>query len=167
MTDPLVITILIFIFAAISHILIHRLLVQMGVATFKTMLVFGVLFGLLIFLLYFIFPVEKVADIRYSSIIFYILLSMAYIVVTATPSLGDESPSSRIILFIKKSGSLTKKEIIGDFSDKLLVEKRISDLLKSEYIRKQDQRFIITQNGKKLMILINLYWKILRWELVG
>ena len=166
-----------FLLTVTAHILIHRFLAKYKIITFKTTVVFIIGFSintLLIFL-----KVTKCSDeiiclnnwwtfsIPVTSSILYILLVFDYLAFFASPYLGDESPSSKIFLLVRKKKTATFAQIINTFSNQELISKRIDDLVRSKLVEKSGNQIVISDRGKTFLKIMNLYRKLLVWEMIG
>lgn len=79
----------------------------------------------------------------------YIALTAAYVAVSASPSLGDESPSSKIVLELIKKGALSQKQIVTLFNREDLISKRLRDLISSGWVQEDMGVLIVTPVGKR------------------
>lgn len=150
----ILISVSIYIVSVIVHVLIHRILRLMGIRTFKTTTVF--IIG---------FLVNSAVAINGSFL--FALLSILHIIFYTSPFLGDESPVTKIVELLRVNKRMSFQRIAGAFSDTTLVVKRLKDLERSGLIEIKNNRYFVTNRGKKLFNLIDVYRKFLHWDRGG
>lgn len=171
----ILISIILFILTVIIHIFTHRILVKVGVVTFKTVGVF--LIGFLINFITIIFYYNKnksnmrgelwLMPIPFTAVVLYGLLLLVYFALFTGPCWGEESPSSKIFLMVKKKKGMNIAEIKNNFRNEDLVMRRIDDLIGVNWLEKQKGKYKVTSRGKLILKFIIFYRKILGWELIG
>lgn len=71
-----------------------------------------------------------------SAIAMYLLLAVDWIVMSISPILGDESPSSTIVQRLSVAQPRRYQDIVSFFSDERLIIKRLQDMIASGWIRR-------------------------------
>lgn len=160
----IVLTIITFLLTVFCHIILHRWLQKYGYKTFKTIVIFFIGFFINAWILLSPF---YVFTFSFSAIVLYGLLSLVYILLFTSPYLEDLSPSFSIILLLNRYHMLRSNEIMNNFSDKIVIVKRLEALVHSGKIRKNNSRYIITTSGRRIIGFIDLYRRILGWEFGG
>jgi hypothetical protein len=118
----------------------------------------------------FYFIHQKILDttaLPITAIILYGFISLAFIVVSATPLLGDESPSSKILLMVNKKNGIAFSEIKKFFSTNDLILKRLDDLRKQSWIEKKNHMYYILPVGTMIAKIVSIYRKLLDCNLIG
>lgn len=168
----IVVSLISFIFTVLVHILFHRWLIEKGRATVKIFSVF--LFGFILnaFLILFLFHNGNWRSIPLpmTSVALYGLFSLTYIIFFASPFLGDESPSSKILLLVKKSGKMSFEGIKDNFSDEKLILKRLKDMARANLIEEKGEskkRYRILPKGQKIAMFVIFYRRLMSYNLVG
>ena len=87
----------------------------------------------------------------------YVLLSVVAIIVSMTPLLGDDSPSSRILLYVVGKQKVSAREINTLFSYDGLVGKRIDDMVSQKWVMRQGKDLFVLPAGIRIAVLINWY----------
>lgn len=98
--------------------------------------------------------------------IIYILLSLAYLLFFLSPFMGDESPSSKIFLLLRR-GDLSDRQIVSNFSNQKLIEQRLEDMIDVGWLRKSGNIYVCTSYGRVISGMIRFYRKILSWDFYG
>lgn len=164
----LIVSLAVFFIAVFLHVITHRLFADRGIKSYKTVLVlvFGIIINLFLMLLIAITPSCSL-KLPLTGILLNGLLTCLYTAFFTSVYLGDESPASRIVKLVSAKNKMTEKEILNEFSDKILVFKRLDDLVNSGHTEQKGRRYIITKRGFRLNRVINWYRSILRWDWGG
>jgi len=103
-----------------------------------------------------------------NSSIFYSSLILIYLIYFFSFKSGEESPSAKLFLAVNaaKGKKLTKKEIIGLYSDKEITD-RLDMLAAVGIIKKENKLYKILPKGHIIAKLVLFYRKILGWEAGG
>ncbi|OGG08689.1 hypothetical protein A2154_01720 [Candidatus Gottesmanbacteria bacterium RBG_16_43_7] len=160
-------TIVIFILTVFLHLYIHKLAVHNTAGSIKAMGIFVAGFATQATVIYFISKSDDVSEMPIAALFLFLLLTLDYIAEIASPLLGDESPSSKIILMVMKSGGLTKAAIMRAFSYTTLINKRLDDMVRSGWIRKSGKIYFALPKGKIINRVIDVYRKLINWKTVG
>ncbi|MDX1372901.1 MAG: hypothetical protein R3321_10545 [Nitrososphaeraceae archaeon] len=160
----LFLTFIIFIFTVVLHIILHRILVLFGKVTFKTVLIFPIIFLVNLYIQLFVI---KNNSYPWTSIILFSFFTLDYLTQIASPYLGDEGPSSRILLFVLNKKLVAKAEILKIFSDKEMIIKRLDDMVKAGWIEKRNNSYKMLKKGRLLSEGMILYRKVFGWRVVG
>jgi hypothetical protein len=166
MSQIFIYTIGYFLLIVIIHIIIHRLLMLLGRASIKSVVVLGVGYILSLIIWLNNYVLIKFSDFLLMSIV-YILLTSSYVLLIASPCLGDEGPSSRILMKVMRSPGSSQKEIENEFDDRLLINKRILEMKQSGLIKERTNIYYLTSKGKMFIGIIAIIRNILGWNLVG
>lgn len=168
----IVASVILFILTVLVHIFFHRWLMGRGGVTIKIFSVF--LFGFILnaFSILFLFHTRKwgVIPLPVTSVFLYGLLSLSYIIFFASPFLGDESPSSKILLLVKKNGRMSLEKIKDNFSDEKLILKRLKDMMKAGLIEEKggsQKKYRILPKGQKIVMFITFYRRLMACNLIG
>jgi hypothetical protein len=165
--NPIIITLILFILSVIIHILFHKLLLMFGIKTFKGVIVFiPLLIILIIICTLFPDPIVDKIDFRLTAYFLYILMVLSYILMISSPILGDESSSSKIINLLKVK-SFSEYELNHFFSNKILIKKRIDDLIKSNLIILNKNIYYCTNKGKFIAWFFKVYRSLMGWNECG
>lgn len=93
-----------------------------------------------------------------SSLVLYSLLSLFASYLYVGVLLGGETPSSMILLALKKRSVVSESELCALFSREKLLEKRIDDLISSGLVTKdREGRLFVTKKGEGMMVFVYLY----------
>lgn len=161
------VTIIVFAVAVIIHILLFRYLLSRGHRSFIPALVFVGIFMSMIIIIGKPTQIGMFVEYKITALTVFVLLTMSYMVMTASLILGDESPSSKIILEVEKKPGISESKLITLFSDKKLVDKRLEDMLSSGMITQRGRSFMILPKGQILVFYVTLYHKLLGWKELG
>lgn len=148
-------SIVIFFLCVFLHVLTHRILVVTHKRSVWSYAIFSI--GFIICVLF-----VRFAPLYLSVITLYCLLVLFYAILTATPYLGDESPSSKILLIVRRLKEVSRRQILAYFSQHLLVDKRLDDLEKSGWITVKNNRCYLSRSGKRIARWIGFYRSILQ-----
>lgn len=96
-----------------------------------------------------------------TGIFLYIFCSLAYLAITGSPTLGDESPTTKILLGLRRKGPLTQKQIFSLFTYREVIGKRMNDLLESQWIQKKGNALVATRRGRLIASFFTSYRRIL------
>ena len=159
-----------FIATVIIQILFHKVLISFGKRTFATIHVISVGCFVHAFIQYqlyqtysrlsgegslWLYPVPITAGFL------YVLLFFFYITYSASPYLGQEGPTSKILNLFRKHSSLSEKQVIATFTDQETVHARIDDLVNSGWIRKEGSYIRLQGFGRILARFILFYRSVL------
>ena len=152
----LILGIISFIAVLTLHIIIWRIKKPQNEIVFLLFL-FIIFPFLFLFFIFFINIFKNFTDnnLLFSAFLLYFSLSCAYI--QTYPAARANAPSLQIIYFIYKSGEkgLSEEEIRAKFSLNNLVYERVEDLIKENFVCKQDNTILLTRKG---VILADIFW---------
>ncbi|OGG08685.1 hypothetical protein A2154_01695 [Candidatus Gottesmanbacteria bacterium RBG_16_43_7] len=163
----LLISVLIFLIGVFLHVLIYRIILTFGVRSFSSAAVFVLILAVYIILLFFTPQYLPVVEYKITSVMVYISLSVSYLALSASLILGDESPSSKIVLEVERHPGIKQNDLIKLFSDSKLVDKRLEDMLSSGMIAKHNQSYTILLRGRLLVFYVSSYHNLLGWKELG
>lgn len=106
----------------------------------------------------------KFVPLPFSSLTFYILLSVTYLIYLSSIILADKSPSNTIIEMIINGGKISRKRLINKFAKSNFIEKRLAEMVKTELILENDSTYTVTVRGKTIARLIETYRQIYKWD---
>lgn len=151
-----------FIVAAVIHILINKARYLVSVPRSYALLVF-VIGGIACAVSEFILALTNNDQIRLpiTSMLLYVTCSVSYISITASPTLGDQSPSSKIVLSLLHKGSQNEKQILVLFTEEEVLGKRLKDLVDSGCVEKKKTKYFVTKRGMLLASVFINYRKLL------
>jgi len=145
----------------LTHFLLNKLRLYVGISRSALLGVFIVgCIGCVATYIWYLPYIQSANPLPLTGICLYIALSLAYMSITASPTLGDQSPSCKIIMHLIDRPS-TKKQLISLFTVETIIGKRISDLIDSKCMIKRKHEFVITKRGKYLAEILSLYRKLL------
>lgn len=163
-------SLIVFFFFAFFHVVLHRILARGNILTMRTALIFlpGLIVDIyIIYRLSAVFgtlkPTYIFMNIPLSAIIFYLLLASLLSIFYAHPAMNFISPSTMILRILEKK-KMNHKELMSFFSDEMLIQNRLNELLKSKLIRFEGERYKVSDKGKQLILLRERYRKIFGWE---
>lgn len=107
------------------------------------------------------------APLPFTAVATYALLSMGYLIFFIAPFLGEESPTSLLLVMLLKKKRATETEIISAFSDSELILKRLEKLKEQGFIKLRNKNYSINRRGLRIAYLVNMYRKLLGWESFG
>ena len=141
----------VFIFAVISHIIIYNLLIKYSIKGYITYL-FVFISGLIcdVYLIRVLSLNSRGMSYNFwsenlvgSSICLYILLALTYLLFFLSP-MGEESPTSKILLLLRKSQKMTETQLTSYFSNDKLIKGRLKSRALEIYCWKQKQRGLVS-----------------------
>lgn len=97
----------------------------------------------------------------------YVFCSLAYLSIAGAPMLGDESPTTKILIGLRNKGSLTKRQILSLFTYDEVIGKRINALCRDRWIQKKGNAFIVTPKGKYFASFFMAYRRLLGLSIGG
>jgi hypothetical protein len=97
----------------------------------------------------------------------YLSAAAALVAVSMTPLLGDESPSSKILLFVIRTGPASVRSIRKQLSDDDLVDKRLRDMVREGWITESKGSYRMLPKGRMIAAMISRYRRVLGWESGG
>lgn len=152
-------TIIWLLLSIILHIFIVKLRFILKISPLKAVLVFFVgLIGCLVTNLFILNPSE--VSLPYSSILLFISLAAAYAGITGSPSLGDQSPTTSMLLYLQKKPA-KRQELLLHFKTTDVLAKRMEDFVGMGFIEKKKGRYFLTSKGKQMAKIFKLYRQIL------
>ncbi len=162
----------IFIFAVISHIIIYKSLIKYSIKGYITYL-FVFISGLIcdVYLIRAL-SLNSQSGMNYnlwsenlvgSSICLYILLTLTYLLFFLSP-MGEESPTSKILLLMRKSQKMTETQITSYFSNYKLIRGRLKSLVDFGWIKQVDKMYSVLPKGDKIARIILIYRKLISWK---
>jgi hypothetical protein len=98
----------------------------------------------------------------FTSILLNGLFTLAYIIFITSPIMGEDSPSSEIVLMARKYGSITAKMVRNELHEDILVKRRLDDMVRAKWIKYKNSRYYILYRGKLLSKLIGIYRDLLK-----
>ncbi len=105
--------------------------------------------------------IESALSLPLTGIFLYIALTLAYGSITASPSLGDESPTSKIVLLLFRKGPQTEKQIFSEFTHHEVLGKRIRNLLQTKWVTNNKGVLKATKQGRLIGKIFLLYRNVL------
>lgn len=167
----LLLSFIIYFIAIVLHIVVHRLLVSKGIVTFKTISIFGAAlilnaWILLAFALEGFTSMHLLLSIRLPlfALVSSFLAMLLYVLFFTSPFWGEESPSIKIFFLVKRNKRMLRSTIMNNFTNDDIINKRLNFLVNSEHISQRKNVYYANLKGKKLLTLIEIYRKILRWH---
>ena len=108
-----------------------------------------------------VFPADT-TPLPFMSVLYFFLMS-AFICALYQPIAfaGAQTPAAIILTALEKKPKLTKQNIFSLFNEKLLIHKRIEDLIQVGILKAADGTFELTAKGKAVYFLIVLSTKFL------
>ncbi len=170
------ISIMVFLAVSVIHVGIYRMLKKIGIKSFKTVIIYVLGFLLLSFVSW---PIVSSAAylahntagldvlLPFSSLLIYLLVSILAIMFFTSPYTGDISPTLQIIRLLKRNGAMSNKDLLDSFSADELIDNRLRFLVQSGYVQKKRASFYITPKGLRLISVINMYRKWIKWKSSG
>lgn len=165
---------IIFLITFIIHILLHRFLLRYKIVTFKSLSIFA--FGFILDLGGVIYLYENVpinnseilfTPLPVTALILYVLLSLNFAIFMTSIYLKDQSPSAKLVWLVKINSKAELKEIKHYFSNSELIFKRLADLVRVRWIKKEGARYKIITRGKLIIKFIYFYRSLLGWKITG
>ncbi|OGG04289.1 hypothetical protein A2Z33_04020 [Candidatus Gottesmanbacteria bacterium RBG_16_52_11] len=96
-----------------------------------------------------------------TGIAIYGFAAFSYVSFSASPFLGDESPSSVIVLLAREKGSMTLDDVLSEFPDRSIVDKRIADLISTGWIKRTRKGLVATGTGRIIAAAFGTYRRLL------
>lgn len=96
-----------------------------------------------------------------TSIFLFGSMSLAYLSLVESPSLEDQSPTTKLLIAFLRKGSQTEKQLIKLFKFDEIIKKRINDLSMARFIEKNGNTLVLTQKGMFVAQFFLLYRKLL------
>lgn len=147
----------------LMHIIINKLRIILGISRFGTLCVFIVgLVGSIFTTLWLLGHVVSGISLPYTSVMLYVFCSLAYLSIAGAPILGNESPTTKVLIGLRRKGPLSKKQILSLFTYDEVIGKRINDLIQSQWIERKGNRVIVTKRGAHIVSFFLVYRKLLR-----
>lgn len=166
------ISVVVFIFAVISHIIIYNALIKYSIRGYITYL-FVFISGLICDVYLILTLVQNSQgrmnydlwseNLAGSSICLYILLALTYLLFFLSP-MGEESPTSKILLLMRKSQKMTETQISSYFSNEKLIKGRLKSLVDYGWIRQVDKMYSVLPKGDNIAGIILIYRKLIGWK---
>lgn len=148
----LLLAFLIFFIAVTVHAIVHRLLLRIKIVTLRSIIVY--LLGLFV-LSYIVFSYQL--PIPFTGIVIYLLLSSIIMFFYFAICLGGDTPSAKIIASFHHKTTQTFEDILGLFTDDILIWKRIADLEVTHFIYKHNNTYTVTKRGAVLVLIAHWY----------
>jgi hypothetical protein len=154
-----------------AHIISIRIRKKKGINILQTVIIFlpglflNIYFQIRGFILIENLLGVKISTFPFSCTLLYLILLMDYLVFSASPLLGDESPTSSIYLMLQKK-KLTYDELKKNINNKNFILKRCNILNNSNMMYRNNDRYVLTDLGKKFIRLIKVYRELLGLPLV-
>lgn len=99
-----------------------------------------------------------------TSTVLYGLLVVAYVIYIASPYLGDEGPTNKVVRLLRTQSGLRAHEIEQAFTDEELFIKRVGDLRRAGWIETAGKRHRLSARGRVLASSMAWYRKILKYH---
>lgn len=106
-------------------------------------------------------------QLPFSTMIIFLLLALAFIIFSISPLLGDESPTSKILLLIRKKKQMSYDQIKTKFSNEKLIKKRLDQMMNLGWIKHAGRGYKTKDKGRRIADVIHFYRKILGWSSFG
>lgn len=171
------VTIIVFLLSVTGHIGYHRLKIHFKKKSFKTIGIFFVGFLLnctILGKIYFdslqltnMYASVWLYPLPFSGAFFYIMLFFSYIIYSASPYLGQEGPTSKILTFLQKHPYKTKKQIVDAFTDNDTILDRIRDLVQVGWVLRKGSYMTVAPKGALLARLLLWYRSLLQFKRGG
>lgn len=146
----------------ITHIILNKLRVVLGISRFAALGVFIVgLVGVIMTTLWLSEQGMTGFALPYTSVALYVFCSLAYLSIAGAPILGNESPTTKILMGLRSRGPLTKKQILTLFTYDEVIGKRINELIQSKWISKHRNTFFATKRGTTIASFFIAYRRLL------
>jgi len=157
----LMVTILIFVCALITHIFLHRFQKNQNKPTLKIIIIYPVLLLVVLLFLglsqYMPHTGIDIVDIKMplSSILMYCLFSFLSVILYGPYLLTGQVPAGTILGALSRKSSMSKQEILALFSEAELIEPRIKSLLSTGMINKSGHVYVVSRKGKMIYFLVH------------
>lgn len=161
---------MIYLFSAFSwlggsiflHIIINKFRDMLGISRFGALGVFIVGFvGSAITAVWLSGQVISGISLPWTSMALYVFCSLAYLTIAGAPILGDESPTTKILIGLRNHGPLTGKQLLSLCTYDEVIGQRIKGLYASRWIQKKGNTIVVTARGKRFAAFIAFYRKVL------
>lgn len=165
-----------FVVTVMVQIIVHKILLVYGKRTFATIHVLTLGCFVHALLQYLLFQSNSQSSLNenlwllplpWSASFLYVLLFFFYITYSASPYLGQEGPTSKILNLFRRHPYLTEQQIFKSFTDQETVLARIDDLMKSGWVTKDRGYLKLNSFGKVLARFILFYRNILGLHIGG
>lgn len=145
------------------HIVINKIRLIVGIPLVVTLCVFFIgLIGCTLTNMWILsLGVSRIA-LPYTSIALYLFCSLAYLSIAGAPILGYESPTTKILIGLRRKGPLTEKQILSLFTYDEVIGKRINGLIQSKWIAEYNNTFSVTKRGNHIASFFIAYRRLLR-----
>lgn len=151
-----------FLMSIAVHILLNKLRLFIGIPNFFLLGIFVVgLVGCLMSILWFVPPDRSILSLPATSILLYCSLSLAWAALTASPTLGDESPTTTILMRLLCAGPQTEAQLMRIFTYEDVVGERINNLIRIGWVKKRGRSLIATKQGNLVATVFFAYRRIL------
>lgn len=149
----LLLSILIFIGAILTHVVLHRLIRSAAGAVVAYA-------GGLVLLLF------AIADTAFpvTAVFLYGLLVAGYLLYFLSFLNDAESPSAKVLDIVQRHGPMSYGDVLNRFTDEELIGMRVTRLLGSGWIEKKNGKFILTRRGSLVAGWFTLYRRLLHWD---
>lgn len=101
------------------------------------------------------------------AIIIFLLLILIFILFSVSALMGDESPTSKILLLVKQKRNMSYDEIRTKFQNEKLIKMRLNNLVSIGWIKKTRQSYFVLPKGIIIARIIQFYRKLLGWSDFG
>lgn len=150
-----------FCICVILHIIINKLRTILHIGGFSTYVVF--LFGFLGYRETLPFVKAFNESLPLTAVLLYWSCTFAYIGFTGAPLMGDPSPTTILLLYLK-TGKKTKSQILEHFTQSTAFNKRFITLVNNKLVKKENGFLYLTPNGRFIASVFLLYRKFLRLQ---
>jgi len=167
------ISISVFLLMVLLQLVLHRFLLARGIVSFHTFWIF-VVGGIadLIFIRHLSLSVVPDTTLWYyplplSGLMVYVACCIDWAILSSSPILGDESPSTKIVHFLSVFGVGRKQQLINLFSQDALIDKRLRHMETTGWVKKIQGRYVAIGSGKRIATVLRWYRALLRMEVTG
>lgn len=152
-----------FVITIIVHIMLHKVRLYIGISPIKIAAIFvlGVI-GCSITNLWYLPQSAHQISLPLTSVLLYVSLLCAYATLTASPILGDVSPTTTLLMTLYTKHRLTHQEILALFSHEKVFGKRIKALFEFKFVEKKNSVLVLTKRGRRYAQLFGIYRKVLK-----
>lgn len=159
--NHIALTCIVFIFAVISHSILHRLLKYIGKKSWSITSVYVVglciLVGIFFFVPEFILPfLNNDLELPLTCLLLYILVCILFLDFYATPFLGYESPTTAILRHLT-THAYTENELSSLLIPVIKKSERLESLCRLGIIANTHKRYVLTTKGRIVYACIYAY----------
>ena len=163
----ILISITAFLITLITHVYIFRKFRHINSDTVITLIIFLSGFIINCLFIFWLNKFDRNFQFPLTEISVYLLLSIIFIIFFLYTYLVEEAPTATILSVLGKKKRISEKEINFYFSNSKLINSRLKDLLKQNFIIFSKKRFLVLKKGRAIAKIINFYRSILGWKNFG